>query len=135
MSTPNPVKALALRAINTVVGQNSLAWDEDEKRCRLRTDSGLCCAVGATINDEFYEFELEAAADPSFQSNKTLRLAIAQSNPELHLDAADFQKDYWAMLSKMQSIHDNADDVMEFEVKARKMLERDFNTKLPKVTK
>lgn len=135
MSTPNPIEVLALRALNAVVGQKSLAWDKGARRCRLRTADGLCCAVGATINDEFYKFSLEAAADPEHRPNKDLRLAIARSNPELHLDVDDVDKGYWVMLGNMQGIHDNAHDVMEFEAKALDMLECDFNIKLPEVAK
>ncbi len=75
------------------------------------------------IADEHYSSELEFDASPQYHSATTIRLAIAQSNPELELDPLDYRASYWLALSIMQRVHDNAQSVEDFVTTAHKELQ------------
>lgn len=100
---------LIKRARAGIEKQDALAYCPDASQCRLRTPSGLACAVGQIILDEFYSEELETEADPGYRNNYDIRDAIIQSNPDL--DLSDFD---WTSLSELQRQHDDATTVEDF---------------------
>lgn len=118
MNNLEKIQILAQRAIEGLKSQGRLAYDEERTQCALRTPSWDKCAVGMLFDDEHYTRDMEEKASPKHETSTAVRIAIAKSNPDLNLNT-NWGQPYWAMLTALQDVHDNASSVQEFVREAK----------------
>lgn len=112
---------IVLKGVNHILQQNEKS--QNAEGCLYRSDSGLKCAVGALISDEFYSPALEFMPC----CNSSVWNSLANSNPEIYNLDSEHQQYLETCLLNLQEIHDNKNIEDWPKLTAQLMYEIDHN--------